>query len=409
MSLKRKATDTAIGSTSTSNDPLIINELKSNVVERTTQINIVNDPKRDFQEGAFIGALSNKKAKVDSILKGKALESFYPYQNANILNSFRTLNTSPETPEALPNAQKATNNPHPVNRLIKPISENLDAAGKYELLIMYKDKDAPLHSIMSHGVGMVNLNAMTELSPSSFNYILLMLQLQHFNNGGPGKGKEEYYKMTPMDYWKHWTFDGIVESEEMANGGESYLSSGFNGRSPVQQGYGFKVCTVITKGPASVFNYFGDNIEQGKQCYAVIKKHDIPADYYYMLNNKNNMASLSGFKKDLPLPKSEEKIKPFQMSFFNLPKGLPVPREYYHYYDEQGYMRRDAVVIPLGTIFSIPVGHRYKEVSNFSPTPITLKNSTTKQIFNNSNVGAKKEETMLTKLIFDCCDGITTI
>lgn len=397
--MTKRASDTNIGST-TNTDKAIQNELQTNIQERTTQINILGDPGKQLQEASFISGLSNKKRKVDSILKGTALSNYYPFPNGDILNSFRTQNTSPETPEALPNTRLAANEKHVSNRIIKPISETLDPIGKYELGIMHRANDYNLNT-MYINAEMFQMNSLKVLTPATFNYILFMLQYEEFK-----KNKEEYYKRSPEDYWDEWSLEGIVEFEEMANGAESYVTSGYNGKVPYQQAGGNKLCTVVSKGPQFVFNYWGDDIEAGKDAYFVLKKHDIPSEYYYMLNNKNNMASLSGVRKLTPeQTMNKELFKPFQLAAFTLPGHLPVPREYKQYYDENGLIRRDGLIIKAGTFFSVPVGMTYKINNNFNPKPITIQNKNTK-IFNDSHKGARKEETMLAKLILNCSDGI---
>jgi len=400
MAKRLIGSDTAIGST-TNTEPVIRNDLKGVIGDRTTEVNILTSPGQ-LKEGAFIAELNNKKRRIDGIIKGTSLSNYYPFQNSEILDSFRTQNIKPSVDEALPNTREAANEKHIINRLIKPVCETLDI-GKYELTILYKNNDHNLDTMCIQNT-MYQMNALKEVTPAQWNYFMFEYQYALFD-----KDPEKFLKLSPEEIWESFSFEGVVEFEEMANGAESYITSGYNYRStdiPYREAGGNKLCTITAKGPQFVFNYWGENIKQGYDAYFVLKKCEIPADYYYMLSNKSNVTALTGYKR-INNKVSLQKFRPYQLCPFCLPGKLTVPREFKYYFDEEDNKRRDGLIIKIGTFFSVPINHVYKENTNFNPPPVILKDLSPKiKPYRDANEGARKEETMLAKLIINCHDGM---
>lgn len=375
------------------------------VGQRTANAVLLTNPSRDFGETALQGALGGQKGRLDGLLTGTPLSTFYPFDGGNILESFRTKHTEPFMKQDLPNRQPSANFNTPVTRVVKPYTSTLDAVSKYEIAIEYKDDPNKMDTMMAPHVGYIQGAPMCILNPSTFNYALFNQQMYEAK-----KDYDDYCLKTPWDYWEKWSIGGVVEGEQMMDGSESFMTSGVNANRHSQRSGGYKLVTVVSKGPQFLYNYFGRNIRPGGKCYAIIKKHAIPTEYY--LDNKPNIASLAGrhpVNNRTPLIGNvQQTIKPYQMSFVCVPDGGRLPREAVMYKDERDILRRDGIAIYLGTIFSVPIDHEYKPVTDFFDIdPITKRITDSRGTpHTDARDGYDPNGIMFMRLILDCDDGI---
>lgn len=391
-------------------DKPLQSEFKALAPDRTNRVVQINDPRNQFQESVFQGAMGGQKRKLDSLLTGTPMSSFYPFSSSNVLEMFRMQHSKPGFESTLPLAELTTNFTHPVTRYVKPHTDTLDAVGVYDLAIEWKDDPYNMNTLRT-GAGYIQSNPMNVVNPAIYNHTIFNQQMYDAKHD-----YEEYLLKTPSDYWEKWTFGGIVETEQMMNGAESYQTSGFSGDQNIrtQNAAGYKVICETAKGPQFMYNVFGDNILPGGKCYAIIKKHAIPSEYN--LDNKLNMASIAAH--NIPTSKTPlinnvpQVVKPYQMSFVCLPTGGILPPQATMYYDELENLRRDGLAIYLGKIWSVPINHEYRHINNYYDVdPITkrIPNVNECRAFTDASEGIDRNGIMYMKLIFDCDDGISPL
>lgn len=372
--------------------------------QRLDHVVQIKDPRREFQESAFQGMMGGQRARLDSLLTGTPLSTYYPFAGGNILESFRTRNTTPLMDTAFPLSELAANATHPVNRYVKPHTDTLDGASRYELVLAYKEDGCKMDTLHT-AAGYMQSAPMNIVNPAIYNHTILNQQLFDAK-----QDYEDYLHKTAWDYWEKWSVDGIVEFEEMLNGAESFQTSGFSNTMRTQNACGYKMITVSAKGPQFMYNYFGDNIKPGGKCYAIIKKHAMPTEFN--LDNKLNVAALAGqhHNERMPLVNNvPHLVKPYQMSFVCLPNGGCLSPEATMYYDESNVLRRDGLAIYLGHIWSVPIDHSFKNVNNYYDVdPLTKRIPNVKEYtaYNDASDGIQRDGVMLMKLILDCTDGI---
>ena len=372
-----------------------------------------------------------RDASIGDFDKGKPLSAYNPFHTGPSLSSLRTINTSPFVDDILPEAQLHANEKHPVTILNKPVTSSVESLGKNELGLHYI---ADTTNSMPYGskIGAYAPPPSTVVNPATFNYVTYRIQLGELEKGDDDGEENPYYSMNAMDYFKDWRVAGVVEFEEGADGAETFQTSGFNDRDvgTVYRAYqaagGYKIQTVTSKGPEFMYNYFGSQIYPGGKCYAIIKKHNVPAEY--RLSNKFNVSQYSGkfitrqVKKDRP-------FLPYQMSFICLPKGGTLPRAAVSYLDEWGHLRRDGLAIYLGSIFSVPIGHVYSSRKSYMDNlpimnpemrktdtmsqafgyPYSSQTALENSAFSDSNKNISYSQTMLLKIILNPGDMISPL
>ena len=298
-------------------------EFKSLIPQRTQRVIPISDPRNQFQESVFRTSMAPQKGRLDSLLTGTSLSSFYPFSSSNILEQFRMRQSTPGYESTLPTSELSANYTHPVIRYVKPHTDTRDAIGQFELAIEYKDDPYNMQTMLLQGHGYMQSNPMTIVSPAIYNHTIYNQQMFDAK-----QDYEDYLLKTPWDYWEKWGIGGVVEFEEMMDGSESTLTSGFSNNTSykTQHACGYKIITVSAKGPQFMYNIFGSNIYPGGKCFAIIKKHAIPTEYN--LDNKLNVAALAGYHPTVRQPLVNNVphiVKPYQMSFVCLPTGGLLP------------------------------------------------------------------------------------
>ena len=387
-------------------DPALGAQFESAIGQRGAYVTQIKNPKRQFEESAFQIAATPQTNQLNAILQGTPMSSFYPFAGGNVLDSFRTQNASAFDPPSMQLTEPETNVTQPVTRYVKPHTDTLDGCALHELVFAYKEDPHQTMQTMRSGAGYISQDPMNIINPATLNHTLCAQQIWDAK-----RDYDDYKLKTPWDYWAPWTVDGIVEFEQMLDGSESVTTSGFSGRYNSQAGNGYKVVTLSSKGPQYVYNYFGSNIKAGGTCYMIIKKHSMPDSF--VLDNKLNEGSLAGnHRVHDPMPYSNGVhvlVRPYQVSFLCLPNGGPLPPEATTYFDEDGMLKRDGLAIYLGKIWSTPIDHQFRNISNFfNVDPLTRRVPEYKEYgaHNNANQGVDRSGTMYMKLILDCDDGI---
>ena len=100
---------------------------------------------------------------------------------------------------------------------------------------------------------------------------------------------------------------------------------------------------MSVRGPQFIFNYFPPNIMAGGRIFAMFRKEIVPDRYYLTIPERENTTTPVQRKTE-----THQTFMPWQMTFLSLPRGGPVPREKLRFYDEQGILRSDPMIVQLG-------------------------------------------------------------
>ena len=377
--------------------------------QRTDHVLQVTNPARQLQPSGLTRSMTPQRSAMTSLQTGTPLSSYYPFSGSNVLDGLRTQNTSGAVPLPIPADKLETNDKQSVNRLIMPHTDSLDSAAVHELVFEYKSGPNRMTTTTSvHGQPLQGM-PLEVVNPAIYNHTILQQQLVDAQID-----YDAYCLKTPYDYWEDWTVGGVVEFERMADGAESGTTSGFSSTSRYQHACGYKRTTNTSKGPEYIYNYFGDNIKPGGKCYAIIKKHAMPTEF--VLGSKINPASIAAVRQIstglVQVNNAPKLVRPYQMSFVCLPDGGLMPSEALCYLNEAGEVKRDGLLIYLGTIFSVPIYHKYRHITNYNHVESTvhrIPDRKEQHAFSNSNEGIMRESVMLTRLIMDSNDGIGVI
>jgi hypothetical protein len=118
---------------------------------------------------------------------------------------------------------------------------------------------------------------------------------------------------------------------------------------------------MAARAKISCVNYWGAGVKPGTHLYAVLKKFE-QSDYSheYLLGGKV-LTDHTGKRMANSNDCDVNPMRPYQLAFFALPDGGPIPLEITRYYDDEGNLRTDAHIIRIGTVMEVPLGHVYRE------------------------------------------------
>lgn len=251
-----------------------------------------------------------------------------------------------------------------VNRQINELAPSFETIKPNTLVLLYKVNENNLNTCRLEGEAFtIQCNALNIIPISVYNYASGLVQYREARNF-----PSEYKKRVPSDYWKDYSFDGIPEMVQPMQNRASIFSCGastIDGAAIATTPQCTQLATMAARAVISVENYWGSAVKPGAHLYVVIKKFE-PSDYSYdyMLGTKvlcNQVA------KKLAMAAANDStlslLRPYQMAFFSLPDGGPVPPEITRYYDEDGILRTDGLVIKVGLVTEIPLGHVFREQS----------------------------------------------
>ncbi len=223
----------------------------------------------------------------------------------------------------------------------------------------------------------------------SLNCFLLKCQLELFK-----KDPARYATLTASEVWHGcelpwtgWTLDGVCRLEEITNGKSSKESDGYGatrGLGRYSKGVGpnavQKTMSVVRAGRVSMLDYFQSRgITRGALLYLVLTKTKWPSTGYG--NDSNNITFVSSTKsgtldarpqnvsetvsagsfveqKALPSPYFGDKLKRPFMGFMlhcvAVPDGGSPDSSFYHFIDEWGHHRHNALVMRFGRVLFEP-------------------------------------------------------
>lgn len=332
---------------------------------------------RHYGESSFIGkqdviqrggtkTFSDLKRRVDRQAKGSPLGRLEGASrflggetNSTVLDLFRTKNVSPLYDDGLGDNDDF-NMPLIVNRQVNKPGPLFDSIQPGELAILYKKNEGNLNTCKPDTTGFtIQANPLDIVPPSVFNYATAHIQQRDARNN-----RAEYNKKTPYDYWHDYSFDGIPEHIAPFADRSSVFSFGGNyvdnqAVSPLPTCT--SLATMTARGKSSCVNYWGPGIKPGSHLYAIMKKFE-QSDYSheYLLGTRM-LTDHAGKRLANSNECDDNPMRPFQLAFFALPDGGPIPMEIIRYYDDDGFLRTDSHIMRIGTVMEVPLGHVYRE------------------------------------------------
>lgn len=254
--------------------------------------------------------------------------------------AFMTRYTSPGFDDHIALKEQQTNTKFVINRRARKISDKYAAVDVNDLAFLYLNGKESLNTTRLRGTETtVQVNALPLLNPETLNLILRQQQVA-MNEHEP----DRYKDLTPSDIFKDYILDGIPESAwSMSEGGTDC---------------GDKLITMAIKGMTNVNDYWPPNKKTGSVLYFMISKFAQPSTEF----NIGTLRALNG-QSGFTQVDTVSPIKPYQVGFFSMPNGGPVPVEQTRYVDEWDRHRTDSLVVKVGTVFSVPPEHVYKDVN----------------------------------------------
>lgn len=280
---------------------------------------------------------------------------------SEVLDLFRTKHTNPLYNDGLGDDDDF-NMSLVINRRVKEIAPCFGSVSPNELAILFKDNEDNLNTCRVEGADFtLQCNPLSIIPPAIFNYALYQIQEQEFQ-----RFPQIYRKRTPQEYWKDYILDGVVEGvSPIQNRASVFARCGsiFDGTAIDNVNANSNMVTMAAKAVITCINYWGCAVRPGAHLYIIITKF-APTDYVHDYNQGNQTLSNYCAKTQRLTSTNDTTINPltpYQMAFFALPYGGNIPTEYTRYYDEEGNLRTDPLIIRVGTVTEVPIGHVFRE------------------------------------------------
>ncbi len=321
-------------------------------------------PTRAKNGGKIVGETTLRR--VQEQRQGRTLGSLggvSPSLGNQVLDLFRTKHTTPLYNDGLGD-EDDFNMSLVINRRVKEIAPCFGSIDPNELAILYTLNPDNLNTSRCEGSEFtLQCNPLNIIPPAMFNYALFEIQ-----EAESLRFPQLYRKRTPQEYWKDYIIDGIVEHVgPMQNRASVYESCGtlFDGTMIENPNASSQMATMLAKGVIKCVNYWGSAVKPGAHLYAILTKfpsgdytHDYRQGTQILTNSRAKTQRMTATNDSLVNP-----LSPYQLAFFSLPNGGPVPTEYTQYYDEEGNLRTDPVIIRIGTVTCVPIGHVFREAT----------------------------------------------
>lgn len=281
-----------------------------------------------------------------------------------VLDLFHTKHTTPLYNDGLGDDDDF-NIAYVVNRAVKAFAPHLDPIQADQLCILYKNNEFNLNTCRLEGADFTyQCNPLDIISPQVFNYILYQLQEEESRID-----PEKYSKRTPQEYFNDFSIDGIAEAvAPMQNRASVFAGScsGYDGTIIDNPTACTSLVTMIAKGVLNCVNYWGPNVEPGAELYIVFRKFELGDYSHDYFHGKQTLSNHAAKRQQTLAPSSDATANPFtpyQLAFFALPKGGIPPVEYTRYRDEAGNTRTDSIVIHVGRVTEVPIGHVFRDTT----------------------------------------------
>lgn len=318
-----------------------------------------------------------------------------PSLGNQVLDMFHTKHTTPLYNDGLGD-EDDFNVPFVVNRAIKALAPCFGPIEKDQLCILYKNNEFNLNTCRVEGADFtLQCNPLDIISPQVFNYAIFQIQQQESE-----RFPEIYRTRCPQDYFKDYSIDGVAETVLAQQNRASVFDtfgSRYEGTKIENPTACTSMATMIAKGVLNIINYWGSGIAPGTQLFFVIRKFastDYTHDYR---QGKLVLTNYTAKQKQSLVSTNDATISPFtpyQLAFFALPHGGSIPTEYTRYKDEEGNTRTDALVVRIGTVTEVPIGHVFSEMTtklkpftgSLPNCPLSSYSSISDNMINHSNM-----------------------
>lgn len=321
--------------------------------------------KQDVAQRTGSKTFNDIKRRIDRIDRGQPLATiagrYLPRDNGIVQNMFNTKYVNAEYEDGLGD-ENNFNVPLDLNRQVNRPGPQFDAIQMNELAFLYKNNEGNLNTGRLEGQAFtIQFNPMDIFPAQVYNYASAQLQ-QRLAKCHP----QEYAKTTPIDYWKDYSVEGVPQHiSAMKNRSSVFIvGTSLTDNCIPDESKCSMLTTMRARGMCKVNNYWGSNVKPGAHLYAVIRKFE-QSDYCFdYLLGRQVLTDYTGKRIASSNDCDVNPLLPYQLAFFCLPDGGPVPTEYTRYYDEPGHLRTDAHVIRIGTVTEVPIGHVYRDVSS---------------------------------------------
>lgn len=313
----------------------------------------------------------------------------YNAQDPVLESQFRSVSSEYPPIQNIPEPAPLYNVKISINRTIYPVSRHAESIGRFELGLSYKKSEGFADYMTRRDpVSMAN-RPMHILNPVRWNELMCENQLLEIKDD-----PKKYYQMTPWDYWKDFTVDGILTHI-------LGLPDGFY--KSIEGPEEIKRATFSTKGENFVHNYWAESDPRpGHYCYMVLKKYDMPKQYVF--DSKDTASSRKSPSDATLSERYRGKFRPFQLGFFTMPHRGLIPKRIKKYKDEYEMKHRDGLVIYIGKVLTSP----RTVVTSYYNTNNTEFNLVDKPYID-WNVGIDETQTTMMKIISDPNDGIVPV
>ena len=358
------------------------------------------------------------KKKMDAQKRGRSLGSITGVSSrlgAPVLDLFHTPYARPNHNDGLGD-EPDFNMSLVINRSIKEIAPCYGGVQMDQLIFLLKHNEYNTNTCRFPGSDFtLQCNPLSEVPPQVLNYLFYQIQ-ERLMQTQP----LVYRKGTPQDLYKDYVLDGIAEHvAPMQNRATVFADceSDFFGTNVENPGACAFLVTMLAKGVARVVDYWGANVQAGAHLYYVLRKFDA-VDYEHDYKNGKLTLTNQCAKVRAGSATNDSTTNPFtpyQIAFFALPFGGPVPVEYTRYYDEERNLRTDAVVVYVGKVTECPPGHIFRPSNDrLKPYNGSLPNcrldnysSLNDSMVNHSSHGPVQQRTL--KIILNPDDGVRTM
>jgi hypothetical protein len=252
---------------------------------------------------------------------GAAARSVFMDQRLGVRVNTRDIEEEVFTHEPL------VNTPIPVNRKVSPVKAGVKGCARRQIALLMKNNAYNTNIIELEDETYAQGNAQDIVNPATWNMIVANQQKEMWL-----KEPERYRALSPLDVFQDWDVQGVMEADDMEAG------------DPTQRN---RNCCIVEQGECNVGQYWPD-IMPGSTVYMVIKKFNDAGSRVMMPPiNWRPVTRDQHLTADEMVP-----MMPYQMGFYSPPFGSCVPDKIRQYYDENGFLHSDALVIKMGMIFS---------------------------------------------------------
>lgn len=216
--------------------------------------------------------------------------------------------------------------PEGITRLVVPLSPTDPGIRRLQLGILLQHHPSQIEHVSDMDVD-GTIRPVTLLSPAVWEDHVVKAQSRMWQ-----KDHEAYRRLAPVDVFRGWKLDGIVERDDLALG-------------PLIERV--RELTVIIRNKVSVRTYWRF-ARCGSQVGIVIKK--------WACKRRIALRDVADDESFGGVSHQQVPMTPYTIGFYSTTYGQEPSARIYEYVDDDGHLRSDGLVIQLGTSNSVPRG-----------------------------------------------------